>query len=82
MTFDRGSVVDDPVLDPLSGMDGEVLAAGPFERHHVLCNPSITLERFGEMLYRLAAVRPALVSVKSLNRVLEIREAAFADYPE
>lgn len=82
MTFDRGSVVDDPVLDPLSGMDGKVLAASPFERHHVLCILSITLEWFGELVYRLAAVRPVLVSAKSLDRVLEVREAAFDDYSE
>lgn len=63
-------------------MDSEVLVASPFERHHVLCILSITLEWFGEMRYRLGAIRPALVSVESLDRVLEIREAAFADYPE
>jgi hypothetical protein len=62
-------------------MDDEVLAVSPFERRHVLCILSITFEGFGEMKYHLT-VQPALVPVKLLDRVLEIREAAFDDYPE
>jgi hypothetical protein len=63
-------------------MDDEVLVVSPFERHHVLCILIITFEGFGEMRYHLAAVQPALVSVKLLDRVLEIREAAVDDHPE
>lgn len=63
-------------------MDDEVLVVSPFERRHVLCILTITFEWFGELRYHLAAVQPALVAVKLLERVLEIREAAVDDHLE